>query len=216
MPCYFYSAATAPKNKATSPPIPPTTALAAAAAVDAVVDAVVAAGPVVETEFLPVPPASVVAVDVPFHIEETLLIGFIIEPVELEVAVTVAVAVVVAMTLVAVVVIVAVSLALKSAHREAPMLAISSNRDAGHAVKRQAATTGEILACDGPHWQATSVGAQPAALIPDAMQGRAQLGSAPRPCALARAESARRAKRDFMIVVVKLFLSPFLAWEFFD
>ncbi len=57
-----------------------------------------------------------------------------------------------------------------------------------------------IVARVGPHWQPTSLAAQPAAETAEAMQDVAQGGSAARVCAAVRGRKMERAKSlNFMI-----------------
>jgi hypothetical protein len=104
--------------------------------------------------------------------------GFIVGPTAVDdslVTTAVAVGVAVAGTLMPAVVTVADRAALYWEHSEEPTLMTTGSSDAGQAPM-QAITSGVILACAGPHWQATSDGAQPAPVTADEMQGRAQLG----------------------------------------
>jgi len=62
-----------------------------------------------------------------------------------------------------------------------------------HAEMRHPAPLAAMAACPvGAHWQATSVGAQPAALMAETRQGEAQAGSPERFCAAVRRVRARR------------------------
>lgn len=67
---------------------------------------------------------------------------------------------------------------------------------------RHGAARTPIEACVGPHWQATSVAAQPAALIAEERQAVAQGGSALRFWAVAMERRAVRARTGYFILKV--------------
>ncbi len=59
-----------------------------------------------------------------------------------------------------------------------------------------------IEACVGPHWQATSEGAQPAAVMAEERQAVAQAGSALRFWAVARERIVVRARTWYFILMI--------------
>jgi hypothetical protein len=137
----FYNAANAPKNRAMSPPSPPTTVFETAAAFDEDGDATgtdvltgVKGVDVIVPVIVPVP-ACVAAAVVEFHIVE---IG---PPIVVSGAAT----------LLLVAPEMAVRLALYSLQRLVPTAMIVLNRLAGHAESKQVATTFAMLSCAGPH-----------------------------------------------------------------
>jgi hypothetical protein len=84
--------------------------------------------------------------------------------------------------------------ALYCAQSELPILTTLPRSLPEHALRRQGAARFPIADWVGPHWQAWSFGAQPAAETAEAIQDVAQGSSAVRVCALARERMEERAK----------------------
>jgi hypothetical protein len=95
------------------------------------------------------------------------------------------------------------SAALYFEHRATPAVSATPSKLAGQDAMRQDATMPPMTLCVGPHWQATSVGAQPALEMALTRQAVAQAGS---PGKLSAVERARRVVRvrswSFIVVVV--------------
>jgi hypothetical protein len=181
-PSLHYKAAMTPKKAAASPPIPLTT-IPATAALEA---NVVTALDVPETLLLPV--AAVPLLELPKDVTTTTAV---LSPETVDFTVVLAGPVVD----IPVVVIDPVKPALYCAQRELPILTTLPRSLAAHALRRQGAARFPIVDCVGPHWQAWSFAAQPAAETAEAIQDVAQGSSAVRVCALARERMAERAER---------------------
>ena len=144
-------AATAPKNATTPPnPIPTFTAAFVVAGFVAVVVAALVAAGVVTTTPLVVVPDGVVSVVVP--LDATLVEVTVVDPV---VAVTVAVF---------------EAEAENPEHTASPADCADKRSVNAQAPRRHGATVAERMALVGPHWQATSVAAQPTAEMAEARQ----------------------------------------------
>jgi len=79
-----------------------------------------------------------------------------------------------------------VKLLLYWAQRAKPIDWIAGNSVAGHEAPRQTAAETPIRVCAGPHWQAWSFGAQPAAVMAEERHALAQAGSPDKSCAITK------------------------------
>jgi hypothetical protein len=162
-----------PKKAAASPPILLTTMPAAAAVLEADVVAALAV--------LEAPPAA--AEELPLTADPDEAVVPLLELPEVLTTAVVDVAVAVVDMLVRV-------MALYCAQRELPIATTLPSSVALQALSRHGSTRVPILLCVGPHWQAWSFAAQPAAETADAMQAVAHGSSAVRVCAVARERMA--------------------------
>jgi hypothetical protein len=101
------------------------------------------------------------------------------------------------------VVVVMICVALNSEHRARPTDWATRRAVAGQEAIRQGATMEAMADIEGPHWQPSSVSAQPAWEMAEARQAVAQAGSPERFWAVERVRRVVRVRSwSFMVVVV--------------